>query len=785
MSALYTAKACGPDFSGYYFTWLMEQYPFENPYFKFQLDVDNKFYSKSWVWRENETQPVLPSTYNIDLWRKHLHIPLSISDSVIEQYIYADTTTAAHHPFARFLLAQKNGSLYMQYFDWLHVYTQTMMPPNDIWDYSNYTKFVALPQIQLFISQGKTLFEKQPPSFLQWRILYVMLRAAHFNKHYALCNQLFETYYPILIKDKFTEQYWCEGMYAGSQLRVGNQSSAMYYAARAYMHAPDQQEAALHTYLFTNRQWQSALPLCKQKSDSIGVLFLEAANHPYPNMDFIKQVYALQPQSDILKLLWLRETQKLEDYVFVKTTDDNAPKFYFNTDAAINMDSIYTHRNIIKEYIQLGEEILHAPKFYPMQVTVGNCLAFYYYNTKNYQAAAASLAAIKQLPKNEFELTQYKLLSALTHQQISQQFDAMAFQDVVSSLQKFPNTSLNNHIGYYVMYNEIAPYFLQAKDSVTAFWVYTAANCFDTDSFEIYQSDYSPESFNNYNYATYLLLHAFSIAQVKQLQDQYQQQKSIHPMANYCLQQTHLKNGAAMFTEVIAKKYMLQENWQAALALLPNLPTSYVQQMGPNPANFKINDTLEQTNGIKNNFSIQQILTLANNLQQQAQQTGQAKDKLLYGILLYNLSFYGRNHYVLDNHWYHAGWRNTAYFKSDSVDAHVFISGKDYQQQPMHPSFQNYFYLQQAEHYLSQALPLLSNREEQALCNFVLAKCWQKRCPTHWVTTDYGYTSNEADYVAYSITNPYFKSFKQYADTRMHDAVFNACSYYRMFSERK
>ena len=48
----------------------------------------------------------------------------------------------------------------------------------------------------------------------------------------------------------------------------------------------------------------------------------------------------------------------------------------------------------------------------------------------------------------------------------------------------------------------------------------------------------------------------------------------------------------------------------------------------------------------------------------------------------------------------------------------------------------------------------------------------------------YGYMENVADYVGHSVSNPYFKELKKYNDTKLHQAVFNSCSYYAMFLKK-
>ena len=117
----------------------------------------------------------------------------------------------------------------------------------------------------------------------------------------------------MISQDHSLAQYWCEGMYAGALLRMKQYDKAIYYSARAFANCPDQKMEAMNTYLFSNRNWKSALPLCKDASDSVYVAMLEGANEPLPNMEFANMVYQKNHGSEILKFLWLSEAHKMEE----------------------------------------------------------------------------------------------------------------------------------------------------------------------------------------------------------------------------------------------------------------------------------------------------------------------------------------------------------------------------------------------------------------------------------------------------------------------------------------
>lgn len=794
------AKACGPDFTGWQYTLLLEHYTFNNKFFPYQFDPSNRFYALSWQDNNEEGNSVDDETkYNIAEWRTYLKLPSSIHDSDIKQFIYNNSSASleklilknkSNNSIETILLNKKNAQEILHYLQMMNMYTEIMAPSKDAWDYSTYTKTISLDTISPFITKCDDLIKKTGDVFLQWRFLYLILRASHFNKHHALAIAEFEKNYPNITKDNSLAQYWCEGVYAGALLRTGHNDQAIYYSARAFANCPDQHLQAMNTYLFSNRNWKSALPYCTSANDSVYVALLEGANHTLPDMEFIQLIYKANPNTEVLKLLWLREANKIEQYLLNRNDRDNKNIYYLNYETPIDMDSLYSATKTLLQFISLSEKIVNSAVNIPVKVTAGNTIAFYYYKKGDYRKAATYLEKIVSLPKDKIEQAQYQLLNSLITLKKNNQFDTPHF---ISLLDEFINTAYgctNHHAGYYLLYNEIAPYLLSRKDTTAAFWAYTAANCFESDSFNIYSQDYSPESFNHSSFATYLLNHHFTIEQVSELKKDYIRQEGNSAFETYLISKTKLIDGTKLFSLVIARKYMLTEKWEQALDMYNELPATYTERMGPNPANFHINDYIEDDSLQlkKNTYSIKQILELAQRLKKVADENtaSSARDKVLYASLLYNLSFYGKNHYILDNHWNHS-MSETAYYDYDSIDTHLYLNGQNLYDMPLHKNYQNYFHLTIAEKYLKEALPLLKTEEEKARCTFLLAKCWQKQCPRKMkYNTEYKYMEDISDYVGNSTKNLYFITLSTlYKNTKIQEEIFNSCSYYRMYLGKK
>lgn len=793
------SKACGPDFAGWQYTMLLEYYTFNHPYFNYQFDPSNRFYARSWSDGEEADKNYTDDTkYNLQTWRSYLQLPATVQDSDLKTFIYKNSIAEvkklslqqnSSDEIVKSINNQKNSGDVWQYLLLMNEYNQFVAPPQDVWDYASYTNLLSMDTVKPFVIKCENLISKSDDPFLQWRSLYLILRATHFHKYHSMAITKFEKYNALISHDNSLAQYWCEGVYAGALLRNKQEDKAIYYTARTFANCPDQQLQAMNTYLFSKRQWKTALPYCKDAKDSIYVALLEGANHTLPDMEFIQLIYKTNPNSEVLKLLWLREAKKIEEFVLQNYTEDDKNIFYLNYDTPVDMDSLYTSTKTIAQFLDLSEKILNNPANIPVKITVANAAAYYYYKKGELSKASACLAKIAALQKDEMEKLQYQLLSGLVNLKKSNTFDTDLFTSLITSFKKLSYGNTNHHVGYYLMYNELAPYFLSQKDTSTAFWMYTCANSFDAEAFSLYGQDYSPESFNYPNHATWLLNQYYSTDQVMQLKKQYQNRKGKSAFETWLISNTKLLDGQKLFNLVIARKYMLAEQWDLAIKMLDEMPPVFNEQKGSNPANFYVNDYMDDDlTKEKNTYSVKQILELAQKLKINADSNvaSSGKDKLLYATVLYNLSFYGKNHYIEDNHWYHSNSK-TAYYSYDSIDTHVFLNDEDVYAFPLHKSYQDYFHLTTAEKYLKEALPLLNADEEKAQCTFLLAKCWQKRCPAKMVyNTEYKYMEDLSDYVGHSKNNPYFKALAtQFKNTKLQQQVFNSCSYYRMYLGKK
>ncbi len=794
------ATACGPDFTGFYCTYLLNHYTSQEKFYPYQLDPNYAFYNDNYFYQENENEerqdPQHDVKYNIAEWKKYLNIKNNDADEALKTVIYGVNKEPKETPFANVknastlltaIITSNKKETLETYFTLLQEYKNNfVISSNDAWSYTSYSNSIPFVDVNNFVSKCKTQFNKTTDDFIKWRYLYLMMRVYHFNKLHTETIDLWQQLAQTLPQDKWLAQYWCEGVYSGALLRTNQMDKSIYYAARQFVNCPDQHMEAMQTYLWSGKKWKTALPYCKTAADTLAVVMIDGLHHPEPDLEHIATIASIDPNAEVLKLLWLRETSKIEQYWI--NTDENVESafMFFEDEKNKEIQNVFGSANYFKDYAALSKQLLQQTTNQSVKTTIGNALAYYFYRKKDWATCNYYLQQIESTAKNDIEQQQFLLLKNLLQMEQIGNLNTNQIATVLFSAKQ--RNRATPHLQHYLIHQEIAPYYLAKKDSITAFWLYALDNSFDYNgiaTFNFYNSNCSPEGWNSNGFATYLLTQCFSANTIANLRKQYANKTSSNEIEKAILKIIKFEGGDSLFVQLLAQKYMLAEKWKEAQPLITNCNKEYASKLGPNPANLQVNDCIQNVEGVSENTSIPAIINLMHTLQQKVKAAGNASDKLLYATALYNLSFYGKNHYILDNHWNHNNSSYTAYYASDSFQTSVYLNGVDRDYMPLHASYKNYFYLTTAEKYAKQALPLLTNAEDRAKCTWLLAKCWQKRCPLKLKQQEGGYYSIVSNYEENSFNNPYFNNFNQlYNQTVFYNNVQSNCTYLQIFEKR-
>jgi hypothetical protein len=737
--------------------YLQQYYP-NQKWYQYQFEPNSPFYGNYY----NQDEAEMPNA-NAKAWRNFLRIDNSINDSSILKYLSdnCEPNQATNNSLDKYFVDENK-----QYLSLLKQYHTEAVAQGGTWDYQTYTGGKRKEDLQKVINSATKLLQGAASNFIKWRALHVMLRTYHNNGHYVESKQIFDKYYPQINKDSSLTQFWCEGLYAGTNLRLKNYDQSNYWCARSWMNINDDVSGLATTYKWGNRDWLGAMKLCKTTADSIAVITLHSATDVEPSIGLIEKLFRLSPSSDVLRLLWMRETQKMQHLYEA----DEYSFWSFGEERQNKLMATYKKPNVFQKYFMLGDVLIDNSTG-DLRAMVANSLGFILLHknkvldSKKYIDIAATSA------QNKVDIAQHKVLQyqyqIRTNNNVSEDEIATMLQEI-KSFETPENKDLSSYFSGYV----VGPYLVKQNKLALAALAFVHAN--DNGYYTPYQEGPFEETglpYLEYWYGDYLMKHKLSYEQLGSLQTKLDNKKGDSKLETMLLNAKTLVDYKNIFSYHMCKRYALEERWQDALNILPKLSKKFADMATPNPVNFKVDDFIGLDSS-KQTMTTQKIFVLANKLKISAD-GGNARDQYLYGNLLYNMSMYGTNHNIIDDHWNYY-MDQTPYFLWDSIEVEFNTFNVAKNAAAMSPAYKNYFRMYNAIKYYKMAQGKLNNKETEAECLFMQAKCWQRQCPI------------KADYVKHAINNPYFLQLKtKFAQTAITAEITSDCSYYRKYLSKK
>jgi hypothetical protein len=146
---------------------------------------------------------------------------------------------------------------------------------------------------------------------LKRRYTFLAIRLAWYNHHFDKIQSLFASVF-----EKETNKdilyYW--SLYFKSFTETKS-AKANFDLAQVFANAADKRFAC-HQYYDSKVSIEQTLQFAQTKTERANVYLLYGIEKPDKSLAYLKKIYALNPNSDGLSFLLLREINKIEDYVF-------------------------------------------------------------------------------------------------------------------------------------------------------------------------------------------------------------------------------------------------------------------------------------------------------------------------------------------------------------------------------------------------------------------------------------------------------------------------------------
>lgn len=219
-----------------------------------------------------------------------------------------------------------------------------------------------------------------------------------------------------------------------------------------------------------------------------------------------------------------------------------------------------------------------------------------------------------------------------------------------------------------------------------------------------------------------------------------------------------------VLTELEGTKYLRTQQFALAAGTFKKLPNTISI---PNPFVAHIKDVMD----LDGEDTMRQYskLEFAQKMAELSTKTD-ARSLFAYGEGLYSMSYYGKAHRAAD------------YYRS-SVDDAAYYASAARSKRPQ--ALQEYYSVMAAEKAFAQAAAMGTDPELKAQCNWMAAKCWQKRCPSSKAVSSWE-REDDKSYYRNALKNPYFNAFKaESGRTKYGSEVLNTCDYLKDYMKGK
>lgn len=619
---------------------------------------------------------------------------------------------------------------------------------------------------------GQQLMAVAKSDFIKLRYAYQVIRLAHYSGRYADCIKGYDDW----IKPNATVSVLHElslGLRAGALLRTGNKQEAAYTFSQLFATGKMKRVANYMSFDWCTSRLDensrtTSLSYCKNNMEKANMLGLFVLGSNKEELKAIRQIYTLSPQAAILPVLVTREVNKLEEYFFT-------PSLGF----AQGQDKVYIGYNEVlandKEYKNWQNECIALIDFCKTSTNVTN--------RGFYQLAAAHLAmmagdnaqartlldniqagSLSQLQKDQWAMTSL-LVTINSKKEIDAAFEKELFTSL-SWLEKKAATDREFAKFYRRLFADVlsAKYkLIKNKNSVKFMLCSGVAD-------NIHQQ-YIKDGWGYYPHTLYDLRTKLDAKQVQEL-IQLVESKQLSEFEKFLVSKCTF--GKNELIDLAGTTWLREHNFTEAEKWFKKLPSFYYDVdpyktwMAANPFADLLMDTHAPTKQdtvkyTKLSFT-QKMMRLEKEL---AATNDKEKKALLYYELakgFYHMSYWGNSWMLVQYDWSGS--------EGDYPD----------QNNTSKKANNNYYSTGKAKaHYLA-ALSNTVNKNFQARCIYMAAKCDQKQ------VGNIPWNSSELTtwVLNFDKRNNYYSQLKtNFSTTPFYKEAFNTCSYLRDFVRNK
>lgn len=624
------------------------------------------------------------------------------------------------------------------------------------------------------IKNGQQLYAVAKKDIFKQKYAYQFLRLAHYSERYTDVINWYDEFAARTTSNSVLQPLTL-ALKAGALFRTGQQKEAAYLFSKVFAASTAKR---ISNYLGFN--WSvdrkanknDYLDMCKGDKERAAMLALFALSSSDNSLPDMKEIFRLNPASEELEVLVVREINKLEEKYLTPAMlkVPGGKPFYFTWEDE-SKDSVM--RESEKEVTSLASFLNDAAQ----SKSISNAglfetaAGYAAYMTRDYTTAKKYLADAEKMPLTQKVKDQWALTNLLVTINEKDKIDAAFEEQLLPSLQWIAEK-------------------VKAEKAVTLnYWqVQQWRSIYRNLMSEVLAKRYHEQG----DLAKETLCIGAADHMMKGQQNYYGSVNGIDFLRNNLMSKDVEKLYTLLTTNQPNKfeSYLFAHNSVTKKEVVDFAGTSYVREydytkaiewfkkssdkkaITKNPFIDVLYDVEEQLADEKK-FSTTK-LAFAQEMLKLEQQTRQpamaAKSFYKMALGMYNITYYGHT------------WEMVQYYRSGSDGYYIPENGTAFQKE--------YYGAFKAKEYFEKAMDAGTDKNFKARCLFMMAKCAQKQVHqpqySEYKTNWDKYDEDQKAYWAKFKANTYFPQFvKEYGNTAFYKEAFSSCSYLRDFVKKK
>jgi len=284
-------------------------FSFENIYKYYGLELERQELANLKDWKERVCEAAETDEIRAVIYDASLQTLLAIKSAATDRKVNLPRELLSN-AFVDYLVYNRCEET-LEYLIFAKNCEPHVLSPTDAWEGQQRDS----TRMSDLIEEGSILFRRTKSHYLKLRYAYQIVRLAHYKKDYEETISLYDELIPKIDITENVIYYWLLGHRAGALRALGRYTEAAHLYTVIFANCPSRRESAFRSFLVRDDdEWNQVYLMCKTNDERAALFAIRgiSSGRALPAME---QIYQINPKSDFLETLLVREIRKIEQQI--------------------------------------------------------------------------------------------------------------------------------------------------------------------------------------------------------------------------------------------------------------------------------------------------------------------------------------------------------------------------------------------------------------------------------------------------------------------------------------